>query len=236
MATVHIESDKKDIAKVVLMPGSPTRSKYIAENFLNKVKEVNTVRGMLAYTGYYKDKKITIFPSGMGMASAGIYAYELFNEYDVDSIIRIGTCGSYVKDYKLNDILLVECSVSNSSFAVCLDNYKKNKINSTEELNKTIVGTSEILDIPVNRCNIFSSDVFYEKENDYLKRVKKYKVAGVEMESFALFNTARHLNKKATCLLTVSDSFVSSEKLTSKERDEGLNKMIVLALESSLKL
>lgn len=233
--TVHIESKREDIANIVLMPGDPKRCEYIAKNYLEDYKVVNEVRNMVAYTGMYKGKKITLFPSGIGIPSMGIYSYELFKEYDVDYIIRIGSCGAYDKALKLNDIILVDYSISDSNYAKLLDNYKKNYIESNRELNGIILEAAKGLNMKVYEGNIYSSETFYENV-DYKKRNKKYKVLGVEMETFSLFNNARLLNKKASCLLTVSDSFCYSDKLTSEERERKLNDMIVIALESCLKL
>jgi len=236
LATAHIESRKEDIAKVVLMPGDPKRAEYIAKNFLNDVNLVNNIRGMTAYTGYYKGKKITVFPSGMGIPSIGIYAYELYKEYDVETIIRIGTAGGYLEELKLGDILLADMVISDSSFAKVQSNYDKNYISATVSLNDHIENVGKMLNIEINRGNIFCSDVFYEGANNYIEKVEKYQVMGVEMETFGLFHTAKILNKKATTLLTVSNSFISSDELTAKEREMSLNNMLKLALESSLNL
>lgn len=236
MSTVHIESKKEDIANIVLMPGDPKRAEYIAKKYLTDAKEVNLVRKMSAYTGYYKNKLITIFPSGMGIPSMGIYSYELFNEYGVDTIIRIGSMGAYIKELSLKDTLLVENSVSDSTYALMMDGYDKNHINSNSEVNNVISNTANNINLNLKKGNIYSSDVFYEKNNDYLEKVKNYNVCGVEMETFALFTNARILNKKAACLLTVSDSFLSEEKLTREQREQNLDNMILLALESCLKL
>lgn len=236
MPTVHIEAKKEDIAKIVLMPGGPKRAEYIAKTYLKDAKVVNLIRKMTAYTGYYKGKRITVFPSGMGIPSMGIYSYELFNEYDVDVIIRIGTMGAYVKELNLKDILLVENSISDSTYAKMMDGYPANFIVSSSEINNEIIKTAIEKKIIIKKGNIYSSDVFYEKNNDYINKVKNYNVCGVEMETFALFNNARILGKKASALLTVSDSFLIEEKLSAKEREQNLDNMILLALETSLKL
>ena len=236
MATVHIESNKGDIAKVVLMPGDPKRSEYIAKKFLKDYKLVNDVRGMVAYTGYYKDKLITIFPSGMGIPSMGIYSYELFKEYDVENIIRIGSCGAYASRLKLNDIILVNGSYSESSYGKYLDDYKDKMVLSSNELNRVIESTAKDKDKKIVKGNIYCGEVFYEKEYDYKKRCTDIDVLGIEMETFALFNNARKFEKNASALLTVSDLFFSDDKLTSEEREKELNDMIELALESCLKL
>ena len=236
MATVHIESKKEDIAKVVLMPGDPKRSEYIAKNFLKDYKLVNNVRGMTAYTGYYKDRLVTIFPSGMGCPSMGIYSYELFKDYDVDVIIRIGSCGAYDIKLALNDVILVKGSYSESDYANELAGIKDKLVFSDGSLNNIIESTAKNNNIKIVKGNIYCADAFYEKEYDYNVRCKEKEVLGIEMETFALFNNAWKFKKKATALLTVSDLFFSDEKLSSLEREKKLNDMIELALESSLKL
>lgn len=236
MSTVHIEAKKDDIAKTVLMPGDPKRAEYIAKNYLKKAKIVNLVRGITAYTGYYKDKLITVFPSGMGNPSIGIYSYELFKFYDVDNIIRIGSCGAYSEGLKLRDLILVNNSISESTYALVQSKYKYNKISSSTTLNSIIEKTAIENKVNVIRGDVYCSDVFYEEENNYIDKRNKYGVLGVEMETFALFNNASVLKKRASCLLTVSDSFCYTEKLTSEQREKSLEQMITLALDSCLKL
>ena len=233
--STHIESKLEDISSVVLMPGDPKRCEYIARKFLANSKIVNNVRGMTAYTGFYKSKKITVFPSGMGCPSMGIYSYELFKEYNVDTIIRIGTMGGYT-DLKLKDIVLVDNSITNSNYGKYLCNYPNININGDMELNNIILNTSKELGLNIYNGNIYSSDIFYEQNNDFKDKVAKYNVLGVEMESFALFTNAKLLNKKAATLLMVSDSFIYPDKLSSLEREQGLDNLITLALETSLKL
>lgn len=233
--STHIESKLEDISSVVLMPGDPKRCEYIARKFLANSKIVNNVRGMTAYTGFYKSKKITVFPSGMGCPSMGIYSYELFKEYNVDTIIRIGTMGGYT-DLKLKDIVLVDNSITNSNYGKYLCNYPNININGDMELNNIILNTSKELGLNIYKGNIYSSDVFYEQNNDFKDKVAKYNVIGVEMESFALFTNAKLLNKKSATLLMVSDSFIYPDKLSSLEREQGLDNLITLALETSLKL
>jgi len=236
MPTVHIEAKKEDIAKTVLMPGDPKRAEYIAKNYLKKAKLVNLVRGMTAYTGYYKDKLVTVFPSGMGNPSMGIYSYELFKFYDVENIIRIGSCGAYSEGLKLRDLIIVDNSISESTYALVQNKYKYNKITSSATLNSIIEKTASENNINIIKGDIYCSDVFYEEENNYIDKRNKFNVLGVEMESFALFNNASVLKKRASCLLTVSDSFCYTEKLTSEQREKSLDKMITLALDSCLKL
>lgn len=233
--STHIESNINDIAKTVLMPGDPKRCEYIAKKFLSNAKIINNVRGMTAYTGYYKSKQITVFPSGMGIPSMGIYSYELFKEYNVENIIRIGTVGSYT-NLQLKDIVIVENSITNSNYGRYLCNYQNININSNAELNSKIELSAQELNLKINKGNIYSSDVFYEQNNNFQEKVAKYSVLGVEMESFALLLNAKLLNKKATTLLMVSDSFIFADKLSSLEREQGLDNLIILALEASLKI
>ena len=236
MATVHIESNVGEISDIVLMPGDPKRSEYIAKNFLTDCTLVNNVRGMTAYTGYYKDRLVTVFPSGMGIPSVGIYSYELFKEYGVENIIRIGSCGGYNESLKLNDIILVSGSYSESNYAMSLDGYSSKTINSSDNLNEIIENTANENMMNIVKGNIYCSEAFYEKEYNYNERAEELDVLGIEMETFALFNNARKFGKNAAALLTVSDLFFSEDKLTSEEREKNLNDMIILALESCLKL
>ena len=236
MATVHIESNFGEIADIVLMPGDPKRSEYIAKKFLKDYKLVNSVRGMTAYTGYYKDRLVTVFPSGMGNPSMGIYSYELFKEYNVENIIRIGSCGGYSEKLKLNDVILSTGSYSESTYGQVLDGYNEKLIASSDSLNLVIESAAGENNINIIKGNVFCSDAFYEADYDYRERSKDKNVLAIEMETFALFNNARKFNRNATALLTVSDLFFSEEKLSSEDREKNLNDMIVLALESCLKL
>ena len=232
--TPHIEADINDIASTVIMPGDPNRVKYIAENFLENIKLVNTVRGELAYTGYYKGKRITIFSSGMGIPSMGIYSYELYKYYNVENIIRVGSAGAYTKDLNIKDTFLVENSYSTSSYKV--EGTNSNLIPSNNELNNIIVNTSKKLNINLKQGNVYSSESFYELDLNIEELINKYNIKCVEMETYSLFTNSIYFNKKASALLTISDSFGTKEALSSKEREEGFNKMIELALESSLKI
>lgn len=236
MATPHIESKIEDISNIVLMPGDPKRAKYIADHYLTNVRLVNQVRGMMAYTGYYQNKKITIFPSGMGIPSMGIYSYELFKNYNVDYIIRIGTMGAYNEKLKLGDIVITERSYSDSTFAKVQSDYEKNYLDSNNELNILLEDTAKGMDLPYMKGNIFTSDVFYEKEGSFKKRIEDFHVLGVEMETFGLLQTAKICGKKATAVFTISNSFCFEQELSSEEREKNLNNMIELALNTSLNL
>lgn len=229
--TPHIEAKKEDIAKTVIMPGDPLRAKMIAEKYLDDYKLVNQVRNQFAYTGTYKGKRVTVFSSGMGNPSMGIYSYELFNVYDVEEIIRVGSCGSFDKDLGLYEVILVNNSYSNSNYLNELDGSTDKIIKSNEELNNDILETSKKLDININYGNVYCTDVFYNNVDiDELRDNKK--CIATEMETFALFSNARKLNKKASALLTVSDNLITHEETTSEERQNSFNQMIELALES----
>lgn len=234
--TPHIEAAKEDIAPIVIMPGDPNRCKYITEKYLDNYKLVNSVRGELAFTGYYKGKKVTIFSSGMGIPSMGIYSHELFNEYNVDVIIRVGSAGSYVETLNVNDLFLVDSSYTESNYA---HNYAKSSdkvIYSSPEINNIIIKTANLLNINIKKGRCYSTESFYTENFDLSKFVNEYSCECVEMESFSLFMNARHLNKKCACLLTISDSLITKEALSSEEREKTFDKMIVLALESILNI
>lgn len=232
MATPHITSSIDDIANIVIMPGDPLRAKYIAKNFLTDIKEVNSVRNMTAYTGYYKGKKVTVFPSGMGIPSIGIYAYELYKYYNVDTIIRVGSCGSYKEDINLYDVILVDKSYSESNFAKTYYGIDTNVIDSDGELNKKIADTANEINKKIIIGNVYCTECFYSLTEKESPLIKEHNCLSVEMESYALFHIAKSLNKKACTVLTVSDSLVSHEQTTPREREQGFNDMILLVLES----
>ena len=228
--TPHNEANKGDIAKSVLMPGDPNRAKYVADNFLEDVKLVNKVRGILAYTGTYKGKEVTVMASGMGMPSIGIYSYELYKFYDVENIIRIGTAGSYSEDLKVFDIVLVDEAYTRSTYAK-VQGYEPDTIKSSENINKVIKETNTG---NINIGKVYSTDVFYTDED--IKVLTDKGCICTEMESFALFYNAYKLGKNAACILTISDNLVNHEETTPEQREKSLNEMITLALESVIKL
>lgn len=237
MPTPHNEAKKGEIAKTVLMPGDPLRAKFIANKWLQNFKLVNQVRNMYAYTGTYKGKELTVIASGMGMPSMGIYSYELYKEYDVDKIIRIGSAGSYTDSLKLFDIVLTEKVWSGSAYAKTQSGFEGNFLFPEKKLNDTIKKMSEVLEIPIVRACVHSTDAFYHEPeaDDYTKIRDIYGCQCVEMESFALFHNARVLGKQAACILTISDSLVTKEQTTAKERQLSFEKMIMLALESAVR-
>ena len=230
--TPHNEAKKEDIAKTVLMPGDPLRAKYIAETYLEDYKLVNKVRNCFAYTGTYKGKRVTVMASGMGMPSIGIYSYELFKFYDVDTIIRVGSSGAYTDKLNLYDVVLVDGAYSDSAYALAQNGETRNILHGNDEVNNHIKKVADKLNIPIHFVNIHSSDIFYKENDNFPELYEKYGCAAVEMESFALFHNANVCGKKAACLLTISDNLVTHAETTPEERQNSFNQMIELALES----
>ncbi len=240
MSTPHNKANKGDIAKTVIMPGDPLRAKYIVENFFDTYQLVNDVRGMYAYTGTYKEKTLTVMAHGMGMPSIGIYSYELYKFYDVENIIRIGSCGSYSPNLKLFDIILSKNVFSESNYALTLNNDNCHLISSNDELNSIIEDTAKIENIKIVSGNTVCTDcfdVYMTDVNKFLSRIPTdFNPIAAEMEAFALFYNSKLLNKKACCLMSVVDSKFIKEIATTEERETGLNNMIKLALDSAIKL
>ena len=192
--TPHIESKKEDIAEVVLMPGDPLRAKYIAEKFLTDYKLVNKVRNMFGYTGYYKGKRVTVFASGMGIPSIGIYSYELYKFYDVKKIIRIGTSGSFNKNIKVLDVVLSEGAYSKTYFPKLLDGNTVDFIKSSESLNEKIKTVADNKNIPLKIGKTITSDVFdlYSSSLDeFRSNFPDDDFLSAEMEAFGLFYIAQ---------------------------------------------
>ena len=240
MSTIHNEANKGDIAKTVIMPGDPLRAKYIVENFFDDYKLVNQVRGMYAYTGNYKGKELSVMAHGMGMPSVGIYSYELYKFYDVENIIRIGSCGGYIPELKLFDIVLSENVFSESNYALSFNNDNCHIVNSNSELNNIIEETALNNNINLIKGNTVCTDAvdFYMTDvNQFLKRVPDgFNPISSEMEAFALFYNAKFFNKKASCLMSVVDSKFITDVATTEDRQTGLNNMIKLALDAAIKI
>lgn len=225
-------ADENLIAKTVLLPGDPLRAKFIAETFLTDVQCFNTVRNMFGYTGKYNGKRISVMGSGMGMPSLGIYVYELYNFYGVENIIRIGSAGSYSPDFKIYDTMLVTEAWSETTFAKVAYGYGSHVMKSSSSLNKKLKAAAEKLGIELKEGRAHSSDVFYHPNPKFSwEKVRDENgCKAVEMESFALFATAKACGKKATCLLTISDSFITHEATTAEERQLHFTNMMKIAL------
>ena len=228
--TPHISAKKEDIAKTVLMPGDPLRSEFIAKTFLKNPVLVNDVRGVHGYTGEYNGKKVTVMASGMGQPSIGIYSYELYNFYDVDAIIRVGTCGSFHPDLHARDIIVAMGACTNGNYAM------QYKLPGTFapiadfDLVRRAVEECDKAGVNYKVGNIFSSDTFYDDANSGMDWAKMG-VLGVEMESAALYCNAARAGKKALCICTVSDSFIyPEENTTAEERQNSFTAMMKIAL------
>lgn len=233
MPTPHISAQKGEIAKTVLMPGDPMRAKFIAENYLTEAKCVNQVRGMLAYTGLYQEKPVTIMGSGMGIPSIGIYSYELYNFYEVENIIRVGSAISYKKDLRLFDIVIGDSAHSTSSFAKVQGENPEEILLPSEALVSCLKKSAGELETAYCYGRISSSDVFYGIK-PALEMVQGTGAVCGEMESFGLYQNAKVLNKRAATILSISDTAFSTEELTPEEREQGFDKMIRVALNSLL--
>ncbi len=236
MGTPHNNAEIGQIAKNVIMPGDPNRAKLIAEKYLENYKLVNDVRGIYAFTGSYKGKEVTVMASGMGMPSMGIYSYELFKFYDVDNIIRIGSCGAMVPELNMFDIILSNQVYTEGNYALTFASEDCHIVHASQILNEKIEQTANRKNQKLIVGNTICSEVFDEyiiKLDEYKKRIpSNFKPVSVEMEAFALLYTAFKLGKNASCLMTVVDSIFKDSHASSEEREQGLNKMIELALDS----
>lgn len=232
--TPHNEAKKGDIAKCVLMPGDPLRAKFIAENFLENIKVVNKVRNMFCYTGTYKGVEISVMGSGMGIPSIGIYSYELFKFYDVDTIIRVGSAGSYTDELNIFDIVLADKAYSESTYPMSQSGddseYQYAQGDISDYIEKAAIDNNE----NVKRTCVHSADAFYTEDSgiNFKEVYKKHGCECVDMESVALFHNAKVLKKNATTILTISDSLVKHEETTPEEREKGFGKMMEIALEA----
>lgn len=239
MSTPHNEASINGVAKTVLMPGDPRRSEFIAETFLEHRKLVNDVRGVHGYTGTWKDVPVTVMASGMGIPAIGIYTWELFHDYDVDNIIRVGSAGALQDDLRLMDILLAQGACTTSSY---INNFGlKGTFAPIADftLLSAARNAADALGLPVHIGNLLSSDNFYmpfgadEEQNAQWKQMG---VLGVEMEAAGLYANAAYAGKRALCICTVSDHLSRSEKLSPEERQLGFSQMISIALDTAVSM
>ena len=238
--TPHNEAKYGEIAKTVLMPGDPLRAKYIAQNYLEDAKLYNDVRGMLGYTGKYKGVTISVQGSGMGVPSMGIYSKELFEGYDVDNIIRIGSASSLDNDNASD----VSKSVNLGDIVVASDVITDSNYINANHYNVEPVASEKLLNILKDRSKgkdnikigtVYTSDTFY-MENYLLEEMSKKDVMGVEMETLALYTNAKVANKNALAMFTVTDKLLRGISVGANERQNGLNEMIELALDVAVQL
>ena len=234
MSTPHINAVDNAFAKTVLMPGDPLRAKFIAETFLENATEVTNVRSMLGFTGYYKDKKVSIMGHGMGIPSCSIYATELVKFYGVENIIRIGSCGAISPNVNLGDVIvgLGACTDSKVN-RLCFKDHDFAAI-ADFDLTCNAVNAAKKLGVNVKVGNLFSADLFYSVEPDMFDVMEKYNILGVEMEAAGIYGVAAEYGAKALAICTVSDHIRKGEAMSAEQRQLGFKEMITVALESVL--
>lgn len=234
MATPHINAEMGDFADVVLMPGDPLRAKFIAETFLQDVRQVNSVRGMLGFTGTYKGRRISVMGHGMGIPSCSIYTKELITEFGVKKIIRVGSCGAVRSDVNLRDVVI--------GMGACTDS-KVNRLRFKDhdyaaiadfDMVRNAVDAAKAKNIPVRVGNLFSADLFYTPDPQMFEVMDKYGILGVEMEAAGIYGVAAEFGARALTICTVSDHIRTHEQTSAEERQTTFNEMIEIALESVL--
>lgn len=234
MATSHINAKKGDFSDFVLMPGDPIRARYIAKNYLNNAIEVTNVRSMLGFTGDYKGKRISVMSHGIGIPSCLIYVYELIKEYNVKKIIRIGTCGTVCEDINLNDIII--CLGASTDSKINRLRFRNNDFAAVADFDLVcnLVFASKDLGMQVNVGNFFTTDLFYHNNDDMLQSIKQFNIIGIEMETAGLYSISAELGIKSASICTVSDHITKNSRISSQDRESSLDKMIKIALNSSL--
>ncbi|MCX4028970.1 purine-nucleoside phosphorylase [Endozoicomonas sp. SM1973] len=234
MATPHISAAPGDFAETVLMPGDPLRAKFIAENFLTDAQCVTEVRNMFGYTGTYKDRRISVMGSGMGIPSISIYAKELITDYDVKKIIRVGSCGAVDDSIKLQDIIIgMGASTDSKVNRIRFNDYDFAAIADYQLLANAVTAAKQ-KQLPVRVGNVFSSDLFYTPDQQLFELMAKYQVLAVEMEAAGLYGVAAEYGAQALAIFTVSDHITRNEKLSAEARQTSFKQMIELALDSVL--
>ena len=228
--TPHLTAKAGEYAKTVLMPGDPLRAKFIAEKFLEDYKEVNNVRGMLGYTGTYKGKPVSVQGSGMGMPSMGIYSYELFNFYEVENIVRIGSAGAIRKELNVGEIVLGLGACTDSNYAYTFGLPGTFAPVASYGLVQKAQASADGLGVKLHVGNLLSSDVFYGDREDAMKLWLKMGVLAVEMESAALYLNAARADKKALCICTISDTIFTGQALPAEAREKSFTDMMEVAL------
>lgn len=231
MSTPHNAAVEGQIAKTVLMPGDPLRAKYIAETYLEDVECFNTVRNMFGYTGTYKGKRISVMGGGMGIPSIGIYSYELYSFYGVESIIRIGSAGGMQDDVKLRDIVIGMGACTDSNYASQYGLQGTFAPIASYELVEKAVNVAREKDIKAVVGNVLSSDIFYNADKSANQKWRDMGVLCVEMEAAGLYMNAAKLGKKALAILTISDHLYTGEELSAEDRQNTFNDMMEIALE-----
>lgn len=232
--SVHIGAKPGEIAETILLPGDPLRAKYIAETFFEGATCYNNVRGMLGFTGTYKGQRVSVQGTGMGVPSISIYINELMQSYDVQNLIRVGTCGAIQEDIKVRDVILAMSASTDSQANRLLFNQIDFAPTANFDLLHKAYMAATSRNLPVKVGNIFTSDSFYRESLDLYKKLASYQVLAVEMESSALYTLAAKYKRNALSVLTVSDHILTGEETSADERQTTFNEMIEVALEAAL--
>ena len=232
--TPHIKARIGDFASTVLMPGDPLRSRYIAQNFLTDAVLVNDVRGVQGYTGYYKGKRVSVMASGMGMPSMGIYCYELFNFYDVQAIIRVGTAGGVAPDVQVRDVVIGVDAATTSDYCEVFEQERVFRFAADKTLLDRAVQACKGLNITPKLGSLYSTYVFYDSRPNQMQYLRRSHFAAVEMEAAALYHSAGMLGKQALCICTISDCPIEGISLPSEQRERSFTDMMRVALETAI--
>lgn len=235
MATPHINAEMGDFADTVLMPGDPLRAKYIADTYLENVRQVNDVRNMFGYTGTYQGREISVMGHGMGIPSVSIYAKELITDYGVKSLIRVGSCGAVRDDVNVRDVVIgMGASTDSKVNRMRFNNHDFAAI-ADFELTQHAVAAAKAKNVPVKVGNIFSADLFYNPQTDMAEMLKRYGIVGVEMEAAGLYGVAAEFGARATTICTVSDHILKGDSLSSADRQTTFDDMMLIALDTVLR-
>ncbi|HDZ48156.1 hypothetical protein LCGC14_0026200 [marine sediment metagenome] len=235
MATPHINAEMGDFADTVLMPGDPLRAKYIADTYLENVRQVNDVRNMFGYTGTYQGREISVMGHGMGIPSVSIYAKELITDYGVKSLIRVGSCGAVRDDVNVRDVVIGMGASTDSKVNRMRFNDHDFAAIADFELVQHAVAAAKAKNVPVKVGNIFSADLFYNPQTDMAEMLKRYGIVGVEMEAAGLYGVAAEFGARAMTICTVSDHILKGDSLSSADRQTTFDDMMLIALDTVLR-
>ena len=234
--SIHIAAEKGQIAPRVLFPGDPLRAKWIAESYLSDVSCYNQVRNMLGFTGTYKGERISVQGSGMGQASAAIYANELFADYDVRTLIRVGTCGALTEKVKVRDVIVAMSASTDSQMNRLRFHGIDYAPTADYALLRAAVDSAEAAGLNVHVGQVFSGDLFYNDRPDLVARTAEYGVLGIEMEASALYTLAAKFGRRALAIMTVSDHLITNEETTAEERQSTFSEMVTIALDAAIEV
>ena len=234
--SIHIAAEKGQIAPRVLFPGDPLRAKWIAETYLTDVSLYNEVRNMYGFTGTYKGERVSVQGSGMGQPSASIYANELFAEYDVQTLIRVGTCGALTEQVKLRDVIVAMSASTDSQMNRLRFHGIDYAPTADYQLLRAAVDNAEAAGLNVHVGQVFSGDLFYNDRPDLVARTAEYGVLGIEMEASALYTLAAKFGRRALGIMTVSDHLITKEETTAEERQTTFSEMITIALDAAIEV